>query len=274
MLFKYRQDRTIVISTHHMDEADILGDRIAIIANGKLIAHGTSQFLKNKYGHGYQLVLSKNFDDESIETQPVDMTEVNLTVDSAITESNKISSSSSTPSLVPSSTSSPDSGIQSTQSTLPIIRETEFNLTTREQRIDDFIKSQLPGARLHSMKGAEMVYRISNKPEDTRTYDQFFTKLESNLDLLGLKSIGLSDSTLEEIFLELAKQPDSNTFSGKRNWFSLANLSVLWEKLVNCQFVNKKTESLTDAEIEEYTKYTKMRVPNKIFLVIYFHLKS
>jgi ABC-type multidrug transport system ATPase subunit len=34
LLFKYRHGRTIVISTHHMDEADVLGDRIAIISNG------------------------------------------------------------------------------------------------------------------------------------------------------------------------------------------------------------------------------------------------
>jgi ABC-type Na+ transport system ATPase subunit NatA len=36
LLFKYRAGRTIVISTHHMDEADVLADRIAIIANGAL----------------------------------------------------------------------------------------------------------------------------------------------------------------------------------------------------------------------------------------------
>ena len=36
LLFKYRIGRTIVISTHHMDEADVLGDRIAIISNGKV----------------------------------------------------------------------------------------------------------------------------------------------------------------------------------------------------------------------------------------------
>ena len=42
-----------------MDEADVLGDRIAIISNGKLIAHGTSYFLKNKFGRGYYLTLAK-----------------------------------------------------------------------------------------------------------------------------------------------------------------------------------------------------------------------
>ena len=59
LLFKYRKDRTIMISTHHMDEADVLGDRIAIISNGKLIAYGTSYFLKNKFGRGYYMTFAK-----------------------------------------------------------------------------------------------------------------------------------------------------------------------------------------------------------------------
>ena len=59
LLFKFREGRTIVVSTHHMDEADVLGDRIAIISNGRLIAHGTSFFLKNNFGRGYYLTISK-----------------------------------------------------------------------------------------------------------------------------------------------------------------------------------------------------------------------
>lgn len=42
-----------------MDEADVLGDRIAIISNGKLIAHGTAYFLKQKFGRGYYLTFAK-----------------------------------------------------------------------------------------------------------------------------------------------------------------------------------------------------------------------
>lgn len=39
-----------------MEEADILGDRIAIMARGKLKAIGSSIHLKQKYGAGYQVV--------------------------------------------------------------------------------------------------------------------------------------------------------------------------------------------------------------------------
>lgn len=42
-----------------MDEADILGDRIGIMANGKLTCLGTSMFLKNKFGVGYNLAIIK-----------------------------------------------------------------------------------------------------------------------------------------------------------------------------------------------------------------------
>ena len=42
-----------------MDEADILGDRIAIMAEGGVQCTGSSLFLKNRYGVGYNLVVAK-----------------------------------------------------------------------------------------------------------------------------------------------------------------------------------------------------------------------
>jgi ABC-type multidrug transport system ATPase subunit len=55
MLTKYKKNRIIILTTHYMDEADILGDRIGIMVNGKLTCLGTSLFLKNKFGVGYHL---------------------------------------------------------------------------------------------------------------------------------------------------------------------------------------------------------------------------
>lgn len=43
-----------------MDEADILGDRIAIISQGKLLCCGSSLFLKSQYGNGYYLTMVKD----------------------------------------------------------------------------------------------------------------------------------------------------------------------------------------------------------------------
>jgi ATP-binding cassette, subfamily A (ABC1), member 3 len=50
ILQSQRAGRTMILSTHFMDEADLLGDRIAIMADGQLQCCGTSLFLKGKYG--------------------------------------------------------------------------------------------------------------------------------------------------------------------------------------------------------------------------------
>ncbi|XP_068605723.1 phospholipid-transporting ATPase ABCA3 [Brachionichthys hirsutus] len=55
-----KRDRTILLTTHFMDEADLLGDRIAIMAGGELQCCGSPLFLKNKYGAGYHMVIVKD----------------------------------------------------------------------------------------------------------------------------------------------------------------------------------------------------------------------
>ena len=60
ILQKYRSDRTMLISTHYMDEAEALADRIVIIGKGQLKCEGTTSFLKTTLGQGYHLNLSLN----------------------------------------------------------------------------------------------------------------------------------------------------------------------------------------------------------------------
>lgn len=48
-----------MLSTHHMDEADILGDRIAVISHGQMKCIGSSLFLKSTFGEGYHLIVAK-----------------------------------------------------------------------------------------------------------------------------------------------------------------------------------------------------------------------
>lgn len=55
ILQSQRQGRTMILSTHFMDEADLLGDRIAIMANGEVKCYGSSMFLKRKYGNGMRI---------------------------------------------------------------------------------------------------------------------------------------------------------------------------------------------------------------------------
>jgi len=56
---QHREGRVIILVTHFMDEADLLGDRIAIMGDGKLLCCGSSLFLKKKYGVGYNMTVEK-----------------------------------------------------------------------------------------------------------------------------------------------------------------------------------------------------------------------
>ncbi|XP_062542040.1 phospholipid-transporting ATPase ABCA3-like [Armigeres subalbatus] len=59
LLQKEKIGRTVLLSTHFMDEADVLGDRIAIMAEGQLKAIGSPFFLKKTFGAGYRLICVK-----------------------------------------------------------------------------------------------------------------------------------------------------------------------------------------------------------------------
>ncbi|KAL4511800.1 hypothetical protein ABPG72_012645 [Tetrahymena utriculariae] len=52
-----RQNKSIILTTHSMEEADVLSDRIAIMVSGQIKAIGTSLKLKDLYGGGYRMHL-------------------------------------------------------------------------------------------------------------------------------------------------------------------------------------------------------------------------
>lgn len=52
-------DRTIIMSTHHLDEAEVLSDRITFLDKGGLKCCGSPFYLKEKLGQGYKLTLTK-----------------------------------------------------------------------------------------------------------------------------------------------------------------------------------------------------------------------
>ena len=57
MIEKSKKNRIMLLTTHSMEEADTLGDRICIMSKGKIQALGSSIRLKQKFGTGYRLTL-------------------------------------------------------------------------------------------------------------------------------------------------------------------------------------------------------------------------
>ncbi|XP_036067424.1 phospholipid-transporting ATPase ABCA1 isoform X3 [Oryzias melastigma] len=183
LLLKYRKDRTIILSTHYMDEAELLGDRIAIISKGKLCCCGSPLFLKSQLGSGYYLTVVKKE-----ETNP------------------------STPSGSSFSTST-----NSITNKLPLAKDSESSLSEDTGLGSDesssylaallaLVQQHIPNASLVEESRREAVINLPQKAAKDGSLAILLSKLDQRLPDLGISSYGLSDSTLEEIFLRVAEE--------------------------------------------------------------------
>lgn len=166
LLVKYKNDRTILLSTHHMDEADILGDRIAIISDGQLKCCGSSLFLKNTFGEGYHLKLVK---EESVDTLDIqdplsDDTEMCVQFD--------------------------------TQS---------FPTKCKQSEVTSFITARVKTAYLKCESKRELHYIIPFEEVKKGNAELLFQALDSSLNRLHISSFGVMDTTLEEVFLKVTE---------------------------------------------------------------------
>jgi len=134
---KHRAGRAVVLTTHFMDEADLLSDRVAIMSGGSLAAIGSSTFLKNRYGLGYLLTLEKK--SESTPGEPVDR----------------------------------------------------------------LIKAHVQSAVQATHVGTELSYKLPH--EESARFADMLEELDEQKAALGVLSYGLSNTTLEEVFLSIAE---------------------------------------------------------------------
>ncbi|KAM9329361.1 phospholipid-transporting ATPase ABCA1 [Gastrophryne carolinensis] len=191
LLLKYRQGRTIILSTHHMDEADILGDRIAIISHGKLCCVGSSLFLKNQLGTGYYLTLVKRDTDSSLSS---------------------CRNSSSTMSYIKK-----EDSVSQTSSDAGLGSDHESDtLTIDVSAISNLINKHVPDARLVEDIGHELTYVLPYEAAKEGAFVELFHEIDDRLIDLGISSYGISDTTLEEIFLKVAADTgvDAETSDG------------------------------------------------------------
>ncbi|XP_012962010.4 retinal-specific phospholipid-transporting ATPase ABCA4 [Anas platyrhynchos] len=177
LLLKYRSGRTIILSTHHMDEADILGDRIAIISQGKLFCSGSPVFLKNCFGSGFYLTLVRKMKN------------------TRIARNASFCSCGSQCSCSCSSCAHRDK--EGTQ-----VQELDGDLN----ELAEVIHHHVPEAKLIESIGQEIVYLLPSKHFKQRSYASLFRELEETLDDLGLSSFGVSDTPLEEVFLKVTAE--------------------------------------------------------------------
>lgn len=150
LILQNRHGRTIVISTHHLDEADVLGDRIVLMHKGSVLATGSPMYLKSQYGSGYELAISHNVNGAN--------------------------------------------------------RRAEQDA----QGILTFLRHYIPDAELTESVGSEMTFILPTDQGQIARFPEMFQELERKLDSLGVSSYGVSDTTLEEVFLKLTTAAERN----------------------------------------------------------------
>ncbi|XP_075300324.1 phospholipid-transporting ATPase ABCA7 isoform X3 [Opisthocomus hoazin] len=177
LLLKYRKGRTIILSTHYMDEAELLGDRVAIISRGRVRCCGSPLFLKARLGTGYRLTLAKRERDGTGGGTGAGIT-------------GKGGSGSE-----PSS----DTGLGSEASAVaPPVPPDVAQLSALIQQL-------VPGSRLVEDIGQEVVFILPYGGAEDGAFGDLFRALDARLGELGISSYGISDTTLEEIFLKVAQ---------------------------------------------------------------------
>jgi hypothetical protein len=165
-----------------MEEADLLADDIHILAEGRLVASGSSLSLKAQYGVGYTLtaVLQKQQ-----QVQPglrhgagssTSVASAGSTTGNAVLQHQKAHSQSS-------------SSLTSLQH--------QQQLSAAADGLLQLVQAHVPSAVLLSAAGAEVSIRL---PKDAASaFPAALRALDAAADDLGVASYGLSVTTLEEV---------------------------------------------------------------------------
>ncbi|CAM9216451.1 unnamed protein product [Ectocarpus fasciculatus] len=169
LIRKNREGRVIVLTTHFMDEADLLGDRVAIMADGALRCCGSSIFLKNYYGVGYNLTIVRDIQGAESDMKPA--------FESGMGAEGKIDEAD----IGVNNTAAQEAGVK------PIKR---------------LVRSHVKEATLLSNVGAEVSFQLPN--DASPSFQGMLTEIDSRKTELGVNSYGLSVTTLEEVFLRVA----------------------------------------------------------------------
>ncbi|XP_077380165.1 retinal-specific phospholipid-transporting ATPase ABCA4 isoform X2 [Festucalex cinctus] len=177
LLLKYRSGRTVILSTHHMDEADLLSDRIAIISKGQLHCCGSPLFLKNCFGAGFYLTLVRRIKDLKKKENDCDCAS-DCSCTCSICTRHKDQSQN-------------------------LCQNVERVLDGELDSISGLIHHHVPEAKLMEAIGQEVTFLLPSRGFKHRAYASLFRELEETLADMGLSSFGISDTSLEEIFLKV-----------------------------------------------------------------------
>ncbi|XP_052776388.1 phospholipid-transporting ATPase ABCA1-like isoform X2 [Mya arenaria] len=217
LLLKLKKGRTIILSTHHMDEADVLGDRIAIISQGQLCCVGSSLFLKSRYGNGYYLTLVRA--DKDIDEDAILKSQLFINSETADVRPLSAGSVRTVTNVVPAMGQDVDEGFTEGKSysdppTPPGEEDTFPGFSVK--KVTSFVKKFVPEAKLVEDNMTELCYQLPDDAAHRGDFEHLFHELESSYVHLGISSFGISDTSLEEVFLKVTEENYEDAGERKR----------------------------------------------------------
>ncbi|XP_061279370.1 phospholipid-transporting ATPase ABCA7 isoform X3 [Bos javanicus] len=168
LLLKYREGRTLILSTHHLDEAELLGDRVAVVAGGRLCCCGSPLFLRRHLGSGYYLTLAKG-----------------------------------PPPLATSKKG--EAGLKNSMDAGQKREPGSQASSAGAAQLWAIVQRHVPGTWLVKDLPHELVLALPYKGALDGSFAELFHDLDQRLGELGLAGYGISDTSLEEIFLKVVE---------------------------------------------------------------------
>jgi ATP-binding cassette, subfamily A (ABC1), member 3 len=172
------------------DEADILGDRIAIMAEGQLRCAGSSLFLKKMYGVGYQLTIEKQT------KRKEKMTEAKALEADKLSESSEVFADSENGVSKERKIYDVDEDIKDEFGAEGPVSSGTYGTILRKQ-----IKTAVPEATLLNDVGTEIRYQLPIGASDK--FAALFEGLDREVDSGMVVSYGVSITTLGKLRLEM-----------------------------------------------------------------------
>ncbi|XP_058393801.1 phospholipid-transporting ATPase ABCA7 isoform X3 [Diceros bicornis minor] len=205
LLLKYREGRTLVLSTHHLDEAELLGDRVAVVAGGRLCCCGSLLFLRRHLGSSYYLTLVKG--PPPLATSRKGDADMEDSVD-ARQEKEPGSPAGTGASWVAKPL--PQGGWAG-RGGLGAGAVQPATVPPGAPRLLALVQRWAPGARLVEELPHELVLALPSEGALDGSFAELFRELDRRLGELGLAGYGISDTSLEEIFLKVVEDNAGDT---------------------------------------------------------------
>ncbi|KAJ9453785.1 ABC transporter A family member 1 [Diplonema papillatum] len=198
------KDRIIVLTTHYMDEADLLGDSIAIMHKGCLHSWGSSFYLKAKMGVGYNMsvAMAAGCDPAAVERLVAEKL--------PLAGVSRISCTGNELRLRLPMDSLPSEDMKGRIRSSP---ETE-----RKQGLVEALETGATALREYVARGCQegsltpdeqkLYADILLDVRTTRLFPTVFSEIDDRKDELKVDGYGVSVTTLEEIFMKIAMEAD------------------------------------------------------------------